>query len=141
MEFVKTFEGFLNESNENELNESALNEGTNFGDITAAIGGGDEKVFSDFFKKAKKGDKFEYAPNGVELDALSRESFITQGDIDLETIQTSRDAKPVTCTIVGKGIRVSLHGGSLEWDGEEEDTVYFNLGDDKKTIYVLTNTF
>lgn len=133
MEFVKTFNGFLN--------ESELNEGKNFGDLTAALGGGNTNEFTAFFKAAKKGDTFDYAPNGVDLDALSRESFITQGDIDLETKQTSRDAKPVTCTVVGKGNRVSLHGGSLEWDGEEEDTVYFNLGDDKKTIYVLTNTF
>lgn len=133
MEFVKTFNGFLN--------ESELNEGKNFGDMSAAMGGGDVKVFDDFFKKVKAGDTFEYAPNGVELDVLSRESFITQGDIDLEAKQTSRDAKPVTCTVVGKGTRVSLHGGSFEWDGEEEDTIYFNLGDDKKTIYVLTNTY
>jgi hypothetical protein len=132
MEYVHNFNGFLN--------ESELNEGANHGDMTAVLGG-DDKAFSKFFKTVKVGDTFEYAPNGVELDALSRESFITQGDIDLEAKQTSRDAKPVTCTVVGKGIGVSLHGGSFDWDGEEEDTIYFNLGNDKKTIYVLTNTY
>ncbi len=127
-EYVKTFESFVNE-------------GKNFGDITDAIGGDDRKLFNSFFRTAKIGDTFEYAPNGVELDYLSRESFMTQGDVDLEIKQTARGTEPVQCTVVGKGIKVSLHGGSFDFDGEENDTIYFNMGNDKKTIYVLTDTY
>lgn len=133
MEFVKSFEGFLSEAN--------LSEGTNFGDITSAIGGGDEKVFSDFFKKAKNGDKFEYAPNGVELDFIANKAQVSQGEIDLEVKQTSRDAKPAVCTVVGKREGVVLNGGGMEYEAEETDAVYFIIGNDKNTIYVLTNTY
>ena len=87
MEFVKTFEGFINESN--------LNEGTNFGDITAAIGGGDEKTFDKFINKVKKGDTFDYAPNGVELLYLPDGEIDNVRELDVEVKQTSRDAKPV----------------------------------------------
>ena len=118
-----------------------LNEGTNFGDMTAALGGGDDKVFANFFKKAKNGDKFEYAPNGVELDYIANKSQVSQGEIDLEIKQTSRDAKPVVCTVVGKREGVILNGGGMEYEGEEVDAVYFIMGNDKNTIYVLTDTF
>ena len=124
-----------------DLNESELNEGKNFGDITSAIGGGDDKVFADFFKKAKNGDTFEYAPNGVELDFIANKSQVSQGEIDLEIKQTSRDAKPALCTVVGKREGVVLNGGGMEYEAEETDAVYFIIGNDKNTIYVLTNTF
>ncbi len=123
-----------------DLNES-LNEGKNFGDMTAAMGGGDNKVFTSFFKAAKNGDTFEYAPNGVELDFIANKSQVSQGEIDLEIKQTSRDAKPVACTVVGKREGVVLNGGGMEYEGEETDAVYFIMGTDKNTIYVLTNTF
>lgn len=133
MEYVKTFEGFLN--------ESELNEGKNFGDMTAAIGGGKPAKFAVFFKAAKNGDTFEYAPNGVELDFIANKSQVSQGEIDLEIKQTSRDAKPALCTVVGKREGVVLNGGGMEYDAEETDAIYFTMDGDKDTIYVLTNTF
>ena len=45
MEYVHNFNGFLN--------ESELNEGANHGDMTAVLGGGDDKAFSKFFKTVK----------------------------------------------------------------------------------------
>ena len=133
MTYVHDFNGFLN--------ESSLNEGKNFGDMTAAIGGGDDKAFTAFFKAAKNGDTFEYAPNGVELDFIANKSQVSQGEIDLEIKQTSRDAKPALCTVVGKREGVVLNGGGMEYEAEETDAVYFIMGNDKNTIYVLTNTF
>jgi hypothetical protein len=185
MEFVKTFDGFLNESGVNEaklqgnewklwvdieemvnelkskysgkvakgkikefildytsdLNESELNEGKNFGDMTASIGGGKPAKFAVFFKAAKNGDTFEYAPNGVELDFIANKSQVSQGEIDLEIKQTSRDAKPVTCTVWAKRKNVILNGGGMDYDRDAVDAIYFTIGNDKNTYYVLTNTF
>lgn len=132
MKHVKTFEGFLNES---------LNERKNFGDMTAAMGGGDNKAFTSFFKAAKNGDTFEYAPNGVELDCLANKAQVSQEKIDLVVKQTSRDAKPALCTVIGKREGVILNGGGMEYEAEETDAVYFIIGNDKNTICVLTNTF
>jgi len=133
MNYVHDFNGFLNESN--------LNEGNNFGDITAAIGGGDEKVFATFFKKTKGGDTFEYAPNGVELDFIANKAQVSQGEIDLGVKQTSRDAKPALCTVIAKRENVILNGGGMEYEREATDAIYFNMANDKNTIYVLTETF
>ena len=185
MEFVKTFDGFLNESGVNEaklqgnewklwvdieeminelkskysgkvakgkikefildytsdLNESELNEAKNFGDMTASIGGGKPAKFAVFFKAAKTGDTFEYAPNGVELDFIANKAQVSQGEIDLEVKQTSRDAKPALCTVVAKRENVVLNGGGMEYDRETVDALYFTIDDDKNTIYVLTETF
>jgi len=132
MEYVHDFQGFLN--------ESELNEGTNFGDITSALGGGDDKVFADFFKKAKTNDTFEYAPNGVELDYLPNGRGFSQGEVDLEIKQTSRDAKPVKCTVVAKRKNVILNGGTMEYEGDATDVIYFKMDGDKNNIYILTET-
>jgi len=189
MEFVKTFEGFVHESDVTEsgvneaklqgnewklwvdieaminelknkysgkvakgkikeflldyasdLNES-LNEGKNFGDMTAILGGGDDKAFTRFFDTAKEGDTFEYAPNGVELDFIANKAQVSQGEIDLETKQTSRDANPALCTVYAKRKNVVLNGGGMDYDRETTDAIYFTIGNDKKTYYVLTNTF
>lgn len=127
MEFVKTFEGFLN--------ESALNEGTNFGDITAAIGGGDEKTFDNFINKVKKGDTFDYAPNGVELLYLPDGEIDNVREIDVEIKQTSRDAKPVKCKVLGTGDGVYINDPSGDYE-DEQSVVYFTIQGDR-TVYVL----
>ena len=132
MTYVNDFTTFVNEN---------LNEGKNFGDMTAAIGGGKPAKFVVFFKAAKNGDTFEYAPNGVELDFIANKSQVSQGEIDLEIKQTSRDAKPALCTVVGKREGVILNGGGMEYEAEQTDALYFIMGDDKDTIYVLTETF
>ena len=127
MEFVKTFEGFLN--------ESALNEGTNFGDITAAIGGGDEKTFDNFINKVKKGDTFDYAPNGVELLYLPDGEIDNVRELDVEVKQTSRDAKPVKCKVLGTcdGVYINDPSGAYE---DEQSVFYFTIQGDR-TVYVL----
>ena len=125
MEFVKTFEGFLNESN--------LNEGKNYGDMTAAIGGGDDKVIDNFFNNAKTGDTFEYAPNGVELLFLPDGEIDNVRELDVEIKQTSRDAKPAKCKIIGVADNVYINSGDYE---DEQNVIYFTIQGDK-TVYVL----
>jgi hypothetical protein len=130
MKHIHTFESYV----------SSVNEGKNFGDMTAAIGGGNNNEFRKFFDSAKKGDTFLYAPNGVDLD------YIEKGDLGKDTAEvmtsaSNRDAKPVVCTVEMVRDGVALSGGSMEWSGDEEETVlYYKMaGDDK--IYVLTDTF
>ena len=132
---------YASDLNESDLNESELNEGKNFGDMTAILGGGDDKAFTRFFDTAKEGDTFEYAPNGVELDFIANKAQVSQGEIDLGIKQTSRDAKPALCTVYAKRKNVVLNGGGMEYDRDTTDAIYFTIGNDKNTFYVLTNTF
>jgi hypothetical protein len=120
--------------------ESFLNEGANHGDITSAIGGGDNRAFANFFNKAKKGDTFMYSPNGVDLDYIEK-SDLGKDTAEVMTSTSSRDAKPTNCTVLLVRDGVALSGGSMEWSGDEEEAVlYYTIdGDDK--IYVMTNVF
>jgi len=130
MKHLQTFESYVN----------SVNEGRDFGDMTSAIGGGDNAKFKRFFGSAKKGDTFLYAPNGVDLDYIEK-SDLGKDTAEVTTSASNRDAKPVMCTVEMVRDGVALSGGSMEWSGDEDETVlYYTIeGDDK--IYVLTDTF
>ena len=133
MKYIHDFTTFVNEN---------LNEGKNYGDMTAAIGGGDDKAIENFFNNAKVGDTFDYAPNGVELLFLPDGKFNNAKEIDVEIKQTSRDAKPVKCKIVGIAFgenKVYINDPSGDYD-DEQNVIYFTMQGDK-TVYVLTDTF
>ena len=131
MEFVKTFEGFLN--------ESELNEGKNHGDMSDAIGGGDDDAFGEFFKAAKVGDTFEYAPDGVELDFIDK-AELNKPAVELQFSEMPRGGKGVLCKVVKKA-KVTLSGGGMEFDGDKEEAIYFTMEGDNNKVYVLTNAF
>jgi hypothetical protein len=130
MKHLQTFESFT----------GSLNENKDFGDMTAAISGGNAREFSMFMNKAKRGDTFMYAPNGVELDYINKKD-LGKDTAEVSTLTTSRDAKPVNCTVEMVRDGVALTGGSMDWDGDEEETVlYFKMAGSNE-IFVLTNTF
>jgi hypothetical protein len=120
--------------------ESFLTEGKDHGDLTDSIGGDDVRKFAKFFNSAKKGDTFLYAPNGVEVDYIEKNN-LGKDTAEVMTLATSSDGKPKKCTVEMVRDGVALSGGSMDWSGEEEETVlYYKMeGDDK--IYVLTDTF
>lgn len=120
--------------------ESFLNEGKDHGDITAAMGGGDNRAFNNFFSRAKKGDTFLYAPNGVDMDYIEK-ADLGKDTAEVLTSMSNRDASPKKCTVEMARDGVTLSGGSMEWSGEDEETVlYYKIdGDDK--IYVMTVAF
>jgi hypothetical protein len=99
--------------------ESFLNEGKDFGDMTSAIGGGNNTEFSQFFNSVKKGDTFMYAPNGVELDYIDK-ADMNKKEIELSTSMLGRDANPKKCIVelVKKG--AILLGGSFEFEGDQQ---------------------
>jgi hypothetical protein len=128
MKHIKTFESFV----------GSVNEATNHGDMTASIGGGDDRAFTKFFDNAKPGDTFMYAPNGVELDYVD-EKDVNKKDLEAQVSMTSRGAKPIKCTVLKTGA-ANLSGGSMEFDGEE-DTIFFSMDGEKGKAFVLTRMF
>jgi hypothetical protein len=131
MKHIKTFENFLN--------EDILNEAKDFGDMSDAIGGGNDNEFKKFFKSVKKGDTFNYAPNGVELDYLTDNGDLNNDEIELGASMIGRDATPAKCTVVLKK-KVALTGGSFELEGDTEEAIFYTM-EGTPTIFVLTNTF
>lgn len=55
--------------------------------------------------------------------------------------QSLNEAKPVKCTVEMVRDGVALTGGSMEYDGEEEQTVVYFKMEGSDEIFVLTNTF
>lgn len=106
--------------------------------MTSAIGGGDNDAFAAFFKNAKKGDTFLYAPNGVELDTVNK-TDLKKKDIELSTESSVRESNPVQCTIIDKKT-VNLTGGSFEMEGDETDCIFYKI-EGAESIFVLWNTF
>jgi len=129
MKHIKTFESFV----------GSINEATDHGDMTEAMGGGDDKAFVQFFDNAKPGDTFMYAPNGVELDYVN-EKDIDKKDLKVKNLMGSRGARPIKCTVLKTGT-VSLYGGSMEYEGEEENVIFFSMDDKKGKAFVLTRMF
>jgi hypothetical protein len=129
MKHLHTFESFI----------GSMNEATNHGDITSAMSGGDDRAFTQFYDKAKPGDTFMYAPNGVELDYVD-EKDVNKKELEVQVSTTSRGAKPVKCTVLKSGTSAMLSGGSMDFDGEE-DVILFSMDGEKGKAFVLTRMF
>jgi|LakMenEpi03Aug12_release.lakeMendotaPanAssembly.Ray.scaffolds.fasta_scaffold1690627_1 hypothetical protein len=128
MKHLHTFESFL----------GSVNEATDHGDMTASIGGGDDKAFSQFFDTVKPGDTFMYAPNGVELEYVD-EKDAKKKNLSVKTLMTSRDAKPIKCTVLKSSTSVMLSGGST--GAGQEDVILFSMDGEKGKAFVLTRMF